>query len=59
MLEDVAEEIRNAGGNAISQKVDVTNPQSLKEAASKAVTEFGSLDILVNSAAINPSFDKS
>ena len=58
-LEDVAEEIRNAGGKAISQKVDVTNPQSLKEAASKAVTEFGSLDILVNSAAINPSFDKS
>ena len=57
--EKVAAEIQSAGGKAEAQVLDVTDPQSVNTAVSKAVKSFGSLDILVNSAAINPSFDET
>jgi len=56
--EKLTEEIKSSGGQARSQIIDVRDPESVKTAFSDAVKSFGSLDILVNSAAINPSFDK-
>jgi len=37
--------------------VNVTDPDSVSEMVAKAVSEFASLDILVNSAALDPKFD--
>ncbi len=57
-VEELAGEIKSAGGKTQPQIIDVTDPESVKTAFSAAVKSFGSMDILVNSAAINPSFDK-
>ena len=38
-------------------QVDVTNPVSVSEMVSSTVSKFGSLDVLVNSAALDPKFD--
>jgi NAD(P)-dependent dehydrogenase (short-subunit alcohol dehydrogenase family) len=38
-------------------KVDVTSQQSLKTARDKIITRYGSIDILVNNAAINDMFE--
>lgn len=42
---------------ASSIAVNVTHPQSVKDMAAEALGRFGSLDILVNSAALDPKFD--
>jgi len=38
-------------------KIDVTSERSLKEACDKIITRYGSIDILVNNAAINDMFE--
>jgi len=45
------------GGNHIGIGVDVTNPDSLKAARDKVIAKYGSIDILVNNAAINDMFE--
>ena len=51
-LEDVAEEVRAAGGECLVHPVDVGDPDAV-DAAVRACTEaFGRLDILVNNAGI-------
>lgn len=40
-------------GGAIGLSMDITNPESLEEAKSRIRQEFGTVDILVNNAAIN------
>jgi 3-oxoacyl-[acyl-carrier protein] reductase len=47
-LEEVASEIRGAGGEAFVVSVDLGSQDSIKEAFSKASKEFGRIDILVN-----------
>lgn len=50
----VAEEIRNAGGEALPLIVDVRDEAIVSEAIAKTVETFGGIDILVNNAsAIN------
>ncbi|MGX5660739.1 SDR family NAD(P)-dependent oxidoreductase [Castellaniella ginsengisoli] len=51
----VAEEIRNRGGQARSQKVDVGDPVSTQAMAQAALDAYGRIDILVNNAAIYAS----
>ena len=51
-LEETAAEIRSMGGEAFPYTLDLASPESIKEAFSKAVKEFGRIDILVNNAAI-------
>ena len=46
----VAEEIENTGGKALPVKLDVRNDQAVIEAASRAASHFGGLDILINNA---------
>jgi 3-oxoacyl-[acyl-carrier protein] reductase len=49
---DVAEAIATAGGNALAVRTDVTDPDSCAAMVQAAVERFGTVDILVNNAAI-------
>jgi 3-oxoacyl-[acyl-carrier protein] reductase len=51
-LEQVAGEIRSAGGEAFVVQMDLSSADSIRSAFSKAAKEFGRVDILVNNAAI-------
>jgi len=51
-LEQVASEIRAAGGDAFIVPMDLSAVDSIRAAFSKASKEFGHIDILVNNAAI-------
>ncbi|GGN92169.1 3-oxoacyl-ACP reductase [Streptomyces albiflavescens] len=50
--EEVAAEIRAAGGRAVAHTGDVADHEQARELVELAVTEFGKLDILVNNAGI-------
>lgn len=55
-IHTVAEEIRQAGGQALPLKLDVRDEIAIEEAIEKTVATFGGLDILVNNAsAISPT----
>jgi 3-oxoacyl-[acyl-carrier protein] reductase len=51
-LEKVAAEIRLANGEAFVVPIDLSSPDSIKEAFSKAARDFGRIDILVNNAGV-------
>jgi len=55
--QEQAQALVSEGINALPVQVDVTNPVSVSEMVSSAVSKFGSLDVLVNSAALDPKFD--
>jgi NADP-dependent 3-hydroxy acid dehydrogenase YdfG len=52
-IDDIADEIRNGGGVAITWRTDVTQPEDLVRLVGAAVDEFGRLDVLVNNAGIS------
>ncbi|EEL49497.1 3-hydroxybutyrate dehydrogenase [Bacillus mycoides] len=47
---EVAEQLRKEGYEAIGLRCDVTSEQEISEAISETVTQFGSLDVLINNA---------
>src|SRR5580700_2216562 len=49
----VVEEIRAAGGTAIGRTCDVTDAKSVAALAQATEREFGSIDVLVNNAALS------
>ena len=51
-LEEVAAAIREAGREAYVVALDLSSPESIKEAFTKTSKEFGRIDILVNNAGI-------
>jgi 3-oxoacyl-[acyl-carrier protein] reductase len=51
-LEEVAAEVRAAGGEAFVVAIDLASQDSIKEAFSKASKDFGRIDILVNNAGL-------
>lgn len=55
--EEVAKGLTDAGYTAAGFGLDVTWVDSTRELASVTVSKFGRLDILVNSAALDPKFD--
>lgn len=55
--EPAAQEIAAAGGEALALKVDVTNEKDTVEMAKRTFKYFGSIDILVNNAAIFGGID--
>jgi len=57
MAERLAEEIRAEGRIAAPLRVDVADPASVQRMVDTTVQSFGRLDILVNSAALDPKFD--
>ena len=50
--EQVAEEIRACSGEATTMNLDVTSPESVKEAFSKTLKDKTRIDVLVNNAGI-------
>lgn len=52
-----AEALNAAGWTALPVGVDVTKPESVRAMVSETLGAFGRLDILVNSAALDPKFD--
>jgi len=55
--EEQALALTNTGYHAMPCEVDVTRPESVQAMVEKAVKAFGGLDVLVNSAALDPKFD--
>jgi NAD(P)-dependent dehydrogenase (short-subunit alcohol dehydrogenase family) len=55
--EQAAAQLADSIKGSIAIKVDVSDPESVQALAAATVDRFGSLDILVNSAAIDPKFD--
>jgi len=52
-----AEELEAGGFPALGQGLDVTDPESARRLVEGALKAFGRLDVLVNSAALDPKFD--
>src|ERR1700689_171959 len=50
--DDVAKEIKSAGGNAVSNHMDIATVEGGEGLVNQAIKEFGKLDILVNVAGI-------
>jgi len=55
--ETTAQALNDSGHQATSFGLDVTRIESAQELVSVALSKFGRLDILVNSAALDPKFD--
>jgi 2-deoxy-D-gluconate 3-dehydrogenase len=53
----VASDLTHQGGQAIGVQVDITRPESVRDLVTTTLTAFGRVDILVNSAALDPKFD--
>src|SRR3972149_5678734 len=52
-----AETLTKSGYKSLGVSADITQPDSVNQAIEKIVSSFGRLDILVNSAALDPKFD--
>jgi NADP-dependent 3-hydroxy acid dehydrogenase YdfG len=52
-LDEIARQIRDRGGHAVTRAVDVTAREDLERLVGLAVTEFGRLDVLVGNAGIS------
>ena len=52
--DSVAEEAHALGVKAMSVLADVSDPQQVESMVSRAMQEFGKIDILINNAAIRP-----
>ena len=55
--QEVAAELAGSGYRALPLAVDITKPESVAGMVAAVLAEFGRLDILVNSAALDPKFD--
>jgi len=52
-----AQNLKDTGINSFAIGVNITDPDSVGSMVDKTVSKFGSLDVLVNSAALDPKFD--
>jgi 2-deoxy-D-gluconate 3-dehydrogenase len=52
-----ADSLTKSGYKALAVPTDITQPASVNAMVEKVLSEFGRLDILVNSAALDPKFD--
>jgi NAD(P)-dependent dehydrogenase (short-subunit alcohol dehydrogenase family) len=53
----IADSLTNSGYKALALPTDITQPDSVTSAVENVLSTFGRLDILVNSAALDPKFD--
>ncbi len=53
----VAEELTHDGYRAMGIATDITKPESVQAMVKAVLANFGRLDVLVNSAALDPKFD--
>ncbi|MBN1306149.1 MAG: SDR family oxidoreductase [Anaerolineales bacterium] len=52
-----AGELKGQGHRALAAPTDITDPEAVSGMVADTLSEFGRLDILVNSAALDPKFD--
>jgi NAD(P)-dependent dehydrogenase (short-subunit alcohol dehydrogenase family) len=52
-----AADLAKAGYKALGVATDITSPESVSAMVAKVVSTYGRLDVLVNSAALDPKFD--
>jgi NAD(P)-dependent dehydrogenase (short-subunit alcohol dehydrogenase family) len=55
--QETADTLTKSGYKALAISTDITKPGSVNSMVQKVVSDFGRLDILVNSAALDPKFD--
>lgn len=55
--EQVAQEIRNAGGESIFVRCDVSNKVDVDHVIAETLTAYGTVDIVVNNAGVNHAAD--
>ena len=53
----VAESLTKSGYKSLSVPADITQPESVNAAVESVLSDFGRIDVLVNSAALDPKFD--
>ncbi len=53
----VADSLTAAGYRALAAPTDITQPESVNAMLQKVIAAFGRVDVLVNSAALDPKFD--
>jgi NAD(P)-dependent dehydrogenase (short-subunit alcohol dehydrogenase family) len=53
----VADSLTKSGSKALAIPTDITNPDAVNALVEQTLSTFGRLDILVNSAALDPKFD--
>jgi 2-deoxy-D-gluconate 3-dehydrogenase len=53
----VADDLTAAGYRALGIATDITKPESVNAMVASVLSTFGQLDVLVNSAALDPKFD--
>jgi len=53
----MADTLTNSGFKSLAVPTDITKPDSVNALVEKVLSTFGRLDILVNSAALDPKFD--
>lgn len=56
-LKKIEGEIQQAGGEAFSVEVDVTNKVSVNAGVKRLIEKYGTIDILINNAGIMPASD--
>jgi short-subunit dehydrogenase len=63
-LQDLAEEVRELGGDAFAHPCDLTDPDDVDRMAAEVLAEYGHVDVLINNAgksirrSINRSYDR-
>jgi NADPH:quinone reductase-like Zn-dependent oxidoreductase len=55
VLEEVASEVRAAGGEPLVATTDVSDPDDIQNLADSAVEQFGRIDVWINNAGSGPS----
>jgi 2-deoxy-D-gluconate 3-dehydrogenase len=55
--QETADTLTRSGYKSLAVPADITKPDSVNAIVDKVVSTFGQLDILVNSAALDPKFD--
>src|SRR5688572_12889309 len=53
----IADTLTKSGYKAVAIQTDITKPDSVNAMVEKVIATFGRLDVLVNSAALDPKFD--
>ncbi|HEX5941250.1 MAG TPA: SDR family oxidoreductase [Anaerolineales bacterium] len=53
----VADSLMSSGYRSLAIPTDITQPDSVNDAVEKVLSAFGRVDVLVNSAALDPKFD--
>lgn len=57
LIQATVDTLTKSGFNAIGIETDITKPDSVNAMVEKIISTYGRLDVLVNSAALDPKFD--